>query len=178
MHTLSWVRPVLRAGDRVLDLGCGEGFVLAELAREHEVVGVDIVDLRATALPRFALYDGIHVPFPDASFDVVLITFVLHHVPDDLKPALVREARRVTRRDLVVLEDTPRTLLDRLACRAHGQAHRRKIGSTAEFGFYDQARWERFFADLGLRVVRSVAMPRFERDWKRPWARSCFVLSR
>jgi SAM-dependent methyltransferase len=162
----------------VLDVGCGEGYVLAELAAAHEVMGVDIVDLRATELPRFALYDGLHLPCADGSFDAVLLAFVLHHVPNDLKPALVREARRVTRRTLVVLEDTPRTFLDRLACGLHGRAYRRKVGSTAAFGFYDQARWDAFFAELGLAVVTSTALPRFERDWKRPWARSCFVLEK
>jgi ubiquinone/menaquinone biosynthesis C-methylase UbiE len=176
MHTLSCVRPALRPGDAVLDIGCGEGFVLAELAAEHQVMGIDVVDLRATSLPRFARYDGLHVPCPDRSFDVALLTFVLHHVPNELKPVLVREVARVTRRAIVVLEDTPRTLLDRLAATLHGRAFQRKVGSTAAFGFYDQGRWERFFADAGLRVAVSTRLSRLERDWKRPWARSCFVL--
>jgi SAM-dependent methyltransferase len=176
MHTLSCVRPALRRGDAVLDIGCGEGFVLAELADDHDVMGVDVVDLRATALPRFAVYDGLRVPCPDQSFDVVLLAFVLHHVPNDRKATLVREACRVARRTIVVLEDTPRTFLDRLACALHGRAFRRKVGSTASFGFYDQARWESFFVAAGLRVAASTALPRFGRDWKRPWARTCFVL--
>src|SRR5947207_10939845 len=83
MHTLSFVRPVLRAGDSVLDIGCGDGWVLAELAEQHEVMGVDIVDLRKVELPEFALYDGVSVPCADASFDIVLLTFVLHHVPNE-----------------------------------------------------------------------------------------------
>jgi len=176
MSTLAFIRPVLRPGDRVLDIGCGEGFVLAELASAHEVTGVDIADHRATRLPRFALYDGLRLPFADGSYDVSLLAFVLHHVPNDLKPVLVREARRVSRRAIVVLEDTPRTLLDRIACHLHGRAYRRKVGSTAGFGFYDPARWEAFFAQLELRVVTSTAFSRFRRDWRRPWARTCFVL--
>jgi ubiquinone/menaquinone biosynthesis C-methylase UbiE len=176
LHTLTWVRPVLRPGDTVLDIGCGAGYVLAELADEHPVMGVDIVNLLRVPLPRFALFDGLHLPGADRAFDVVLLTFVLHHVPNERKVALVREAVRVARRNLVILEDTPRTLFDRIACSMHGRMHRRRIGSRASFGFYDQGRWERFFDALGLRVVSSRALPRFGRDRLRPWARSAFVL--
>jgi len=180
MHTLSFVRPALRPGDRVLDIGCGDGWVLAELATEHEVMGVDIVDLRRKELPPFGfeLYDGLQVPCADGSFDVVLLTFVLHHVPNDRKPQLVREARRVTRRNVVVLEDTPRNAIDRRACNMHGRAHRKRIGTTADFGFYDQEGWEIFFDQQGLRVTTSRALPRFGRDLIRPWARSWFVLEK
>ena len=178
MHTLSYVRPSLRPGDRVIDIGCGGGHVLAELAAEHQVKGVDIVDLRVAPLEDFALYDGEHVPAADNEFDVALLTFVLHHVPNDKKAQLVREAARVASRAIVLLEDTPRTALDRLACDLHGRSHRKRIGTTADYGFYSQPRWEEFFRELGLRVTRSEALPRWTRDLIRPWARSVFVVEK
>jgi SAM-dependent methyltransferase len=177
-HTLSFVRPVLQSGWSVVDIGCGGGHVLAELASDHEVMGVDIVDLRAVELPHFQLYDGLSVPCKDSSFDVALLTFVLHHVPNDHKAKLVQEAKRVARHCVVVLEDTPRMALDSFACWMHGHFHRRRIGSNAGFGFYGQKKWEDFFAAEGLRVARSQALPRFGRDWIRPWARSWFVLEK
>jgi len=181
LHTLSYVRPALEPGDRILDIGCGDGWVLGNLIGDgHDVMGVDIVDLRKPAVPEFAfaLYDGEKVPLPDASFDVVLLTFVLHHVPNDKKAPLVAEARRLTRRTLVVLEDTPRNLIDRWACNIHGRSHRKRIGTTADFGFYPQWEWEQFFVDRGFAVRRSEALPRFSRDVIRPWARCCFVLDK
>jgi hypothetical protein len=108
----------------------------------------------------------------------VLLTFVLHHVPNDKKVPLVREARRVTRRSVIVLEDTPRNAIDWWACNIHGRSHRKRIGSTADFGFYPQDVWEKFFADHGLTVRSSERCPRFSRDVIRPWARTAFVLDK
>jgi len=107
-----------------------------ELARRGagEVVGVDVVDVRETRALPFALYDGLTLPFPDGRFDLAILTFVLHHVPNDRKPALLREALRVARRRVVILEDTPTTAFDRFVSNRHGEAYRRKIGSDAPFG--------------------------------------------
>lgn len=78
-------------GLRVLDVGCGNGYVLFQYARNGaEVSGVD---LTATAVDlsrkRFTLggvpgtfveIDGQHLPFPDDYFDIVCSMGVLHHI--------------------------------------------------------------------------------------------------
>ena len=51
-------------------------------------------------------------------------------------------------------------------------------GSTADFGFYTQRAWEKLCPEHGLAVGRSTRVPRFERLWWRPWARSAFVLDK
>ncbi|OLV18078.1 hypothetical protein BOO71_0007291 [Deinococcus marmoris] len=56
---------------------------------------------RESGVPR-VLYDGSTLPFPDCSFDAVLLAFVLHHCPHPV--AVLREAARVSRR-VLVLED-------------------------------------------------------------------------
>lgn len=177
-HTISLLAPHLHDGDRVLDVGCGSAWVTAALAsRGHETWGIDIVDCRRAALDHFALYDGVTIDFPDASFDVVLLAFVLHHVPDDDKPRLLAEARRVCRRALLIVEDTPRTAFDRLVSRRHGEKYRRSIGSTAPFGFYTQGEWEQLFARERLELIESRRLGRFCRDWLQPYARAFFALS-
>ena len=175
-HTLSLVEPALEPGWSVLDVGTGAGFVARDLGARRPVAAVDIVDVRRAEVPDFRLWDGLTLPFDRGAFDALLFVFVLHHVPDERKAAVIAEARRVARRRILVLEDTPRMSLDWLVAELHGRRYRREIGSGAGFGFKTRPGWERWFAAQGLRVAASRPLGRLERDWYRPWARSFFVL--
>jgi ubiquinone/menaquinone biosynthesis C-methylase UbiE len=177
-HTVSLLAGYLQPGDHVLDVGCGAGHVTAAIAtRGHATIGVDIVDGRRAAIDRFALYDGRTIPFPERRFDVVVLAFVLHHVPNEVKPILVGEARRVFKRHVLVVEDTPRNGVDRWFSNRHGEKFRRSIHSTAAFGFYSQPEWEAFFAAQRFDVVESRTLSRFCRDWLQPYARAFFALT-
>ncbi len=96
----------LRAGESVLDVGCGPGFLLAEMANEvgarGRIVGIDVsADMLALATKRCAeqknisLQDAnaLSLPFADESFDVVVSTQVYEYVAD-IATAL-KEAVRV-----------------------------------------------------------------------------------
>lgn len=73
---------------RVLDVGCGIGLIHKELnCGVAELWGID-TSLRSLELAhtkarytRLVHYDGIHLPFGNASFDAVFASCVLHHVP-------------------------------------------------------------------------------------------------
>ena len=178
-HTLSLLLPHVASTDSVLDIGCGEAYVTAGLARRaRDTWGADIVDLRKAHVPHFVAYDGVTLELPDQRFDVVVLSFVLHHVPNELKPALVAEARRVCRRTLLVIEDTPRNAFDRWTSNRHGETYRKKINSTAGFGFYSQSEWEQFFLQEKFEVCESRRLSRLCRDPLQPYARSFFVLRR
>ena len=177
LHTVSLVAPHVDRGMAVLDVGCGEGYVGEELGGRgvQEVAGVDIVDLRRNKTGTFALYDGRTLPFPDDRFDLVILSFVLHHVPDELKIGLVREALRVTRAKVFILEDTPTTALDRFVSQRHGDSYRRKIDSDAPFGFLTPAEWRWLFRGMGLEP-ESYELSRFCRSVLQPFARTAFTL--
>ena len=92
----------LRSTDRVLDLAAGTGVSTEELARSGaDVVGLDISlgMLRAgkRARPGTTLIagDALALPFADATFDAVTISFGLRNVHDTT--AALREMARVTR---------------------------------------------------------------------------------
>jgi ubiquinone/menaquinone biosynthesis C-methylase UbiE len=86
--------------DRTLDLGCGEGRLARDLAAQgHDVVGVDasptMLAAAQEASPEMELHlaDAADLPFPDASFALVVAFMSLQDV-DDLAGA-VRESARV-----------------------------------------------------------------------------------
>lgn len=98
----------IRPGHRVLDIGCGTGTLAIVIKRLHpdtQVVGLD-PDPKALARARrkaarkdmamrFDQGFSDELPYPDASFDRVLSTFMFHHVPPDHKLKTIREVRRV-----------------------------------------------------------------------------------
>jgi 2-polyprenyl-3-methyl-5-hydroxy-6-metoxy-1,4-benzoquinol methylase len=101
------------AGQRVLDVGCGEGRFTAELVRAGaQAVGVDVAEeplRRARALhPQLdlRLLDGEGAwELPDAGFDVVWAGEVIEHVADTA--AWLSEVRRVLRSGGSLLASTP-----------------------------------------------------------------------
>lgn len=94
---------------KILDIGCGAGFVAMEMASKgYEVVGVDpshqsLEQARAkaasiewsqeTTSPRFVTGNALALSIPDESVDYVIMADVLEHIGD--LPAAVREAARV-----------------------------------------------------------------------------------
>ena len=90
----------LRPPARVLDLGCGSGVFTNILAkRGFSAIGVDIspamvrrAQVKYPAV-EFAVGDAEKLPFPDGSFDGVLLSGLLHHFPDP--SACLNEVRRV-----------------------------------------------------------------------------------
>ncbi len=107
VETIAMLRPQLRPGLRLLDLGCGPGqvtAVLAEAVAPGEAWGIDMepsqVELARTvsserggAHTRFEVADAAHLAFGDGSFDVVTCFDLLAYVPDAAR--VLAEARRV-----------------------------------------------------------------------------------
>jgi ubiquinone/menaquinone biosynthesis C-methylase UbiE len=99
----------LQRGETVLDVGCGSG-TLALVAkkgvgRAGRVVGIDPSREMIARARRKARKAGLSIDFqlgvieqltfPDQSFDVMLCTWMIHHVPDDLKRQGLLEIARV-----------------------------------------------------------------------------------
>jgi len=89
-----WLHEYRRfAGKRVLDVGCGNGYVLSKYAREEaEVFGVDLTQTGVELCRRRFAYLGLRshfqvanaeaLPFHSRTFDCVCSMGVLHHTPD------------------------------------------------------------------------------------------------
>ena len=108
-----------RAGNRILDVGCGTGSVELRLSRlrvpQISLIGIDRLVERAIIAERttdghnlrasFSAADACHLPFPDATFDSTFCVAVLQHVADVAEA--LREFARVTRPDGRILAVEP-----------------------------------------------------------------------
>jgi len=124
MQTIDFKRMQLRNGDRILDVGCGEGrhTIGAYLEANVTAVGVDLSenDL-ATARERatqfedkdnasksitFQACNALELPFEDNSFDKVICSEVLEHIPD--YQGVLAEINRVLKPNGLLAVSVPR----------------------------------------------------------------------
>jgi SAM-dependent methyltransferase len=111
-----------RAGNRILDVGCGEGLAEVALGRLHisqvRLVGVDLVVdkvLKASQETashnqrvKFAAADACRLPFKDGVFDSIYCVAVLQHV-NDVETAVTEFARVTAPRGRVVAVEPDNT---------------------------------------------------------------------
>ena len=150
---LTFLLDEVSAGDRVLDLGSGDGTFTAELARAGaRVVGVEVAEAalkRARAAHpeldfRLAPVDG-PLPLEDCEFDLIWASEVIEHVADTAR--WLSEVRRVLSpggRLLLTTPNHPRAAVllyglerycDPLSDHLHLYTHRSLEAVLHEFGF-------------------------------------------
>lgn len=105
LAAVSGVKP----GNRALDIGCGPGYftrILAQAAAPGgSAVGVDASEAavaqarKVTPLENCTFVNGVaeDIDAPDGTYDVVVSSLMMHHLPEDLRPRVVDEMFRVLR---------------------------------------------------------------------------------
>jgi ubiquinone/menaquinone biosynthesis C-methylase UbiE len=150
-----------KKSDCAADLACGPGALAVAFARHVRwIIGLDLTPAMLAVAQRtardanarnvaFALGNAQQIPFPDASLDLVLSSYALHHVPEAGR--VIGEMSRVLKRggragiiDIFALED-PRSaeMHDRIE-RIRDPSHTRTL-ARSEFAA--------FFGANGLRVT-------------------------
>lgn len=161
------VADLVRGAD-VLEVGCGTGLILQRLAPlARRVAGVDLsfAMLRKARerAPSVVQASALSLPFPDASFDVVVSFKVLAHVPD-IPAALAEMARVVRPGGHLALEfynrRSLRTLVKRLKPPS-GIAD--NVSDTDVYTRYDTIGEAASYLPLGVEVIRvhgiRIALP-------------------
>ena len=104
-----FIRRHVGKGKKVLDIGCGEGYVSSVLVRDNEVFGLDIAEsaigeAREKGI-KASLSNLENIPYPEKSFDVVLALDILEHLFDPV--SVLRDANRVLKDDGFLLVSVP-----------------------------------------------------------------------
>jgi ubiquinone/menaquinone biosynthesis C-methylase UbiE len=178
----SKVGPWLEPGQTLLDLGAGTGFISRWL-RDHAGVRPTLTDVvsyqnREQSLEFIRLENPFSVPVANASFDVVMLLFVFHHVDTHAdQERLLDEAVRIARSRIVVLEDTPETRLDRMFNRAWDWLLNQRHRVPTPFTFRRTEEWIQLFKERDLSIVH-VEMYRPKWPSLMTYPHSAFVLDR
>jgi len=145
---------------RLVEIGCGTGSLLGELAARAVAPALEGFDLSPAAIDiargqgltgvRFRAFDGGRVPAEDGAYDVAVLSHVLEHVPDP--GALLAEAARLASWVVVEvpLED------NRSAARPAKRAEAARIGHIQ---FFDRSAVRALCAGAGLAVRAELTDP-------------------
>ena len=116
----------LKEADTVLEVGCGEGHLIKRIQRDYphlQIAGFDISyriveqAIRAVKGVSFLQASADQMPWPDDSWDVVVVCEVMEHLSDPEKALL--ELQRVTRKGCLL--SVPREPVWRMANMARGK---------------------------------------------------------
>lgn len=107
----------LKAGDRVLDVGCGKGFLaydFTQVVPGIEVYGIDIsgyaiANAKEEVRDRLRVGSATRLPFPDRSFDLIVSINTLHNLHCYDLDAALREIERVGRRHKYICVESYRS---------------------------------------------------------------------
>jgi len=100
------ILPYIKDGDKVLDLGCGNGrlFEFIQKNRKISYTGVDsskkLISIAKKTYPKakFIVGDMLSLPFKKAEFDVIISIAALHHIPSaKLRAHAIKEMERISK---------------------------------------------------------------------------------
>jgi SAM-dependent methyltransferase len=137
----------------LLDVGCGDGTLARAITDRLPAVQSCGVEIRArphTAIP-VREFDGRSLPFPNASFDVVMLVDVLHHAEEPR--ILIAEAARVAGRVLIIKDHLADAWLSHARLRMMDWVGNIGHGVPLRYAYWSHREWRNAFQKAGLREV-------------------------
>lgn len=152
---------MLPASTTLLDVGCGDGTIsdlVSQKVSGLSVTGVEYAPRASCVIPCTG-FDGVHLPFPDKSFDGCMFVDVLHHSRDPL--SILRDASRVCRSFILIKDHLAENALDHLTLRLMDWVGNRPHGVVLPYAYLSGNQWEKLYREVGLterKVDRAVPL--------------------
>ncbi len=155
-HLVAGLRPSI---ETVLDVGCGTGVVLEQLAVKKIGTCFDGIEV-GTEYSQHAredlhihCYDGKTIPFEDKTFDLVYASHVLEHVMDER--GFLNELGRVSRKCVYI----------EVPCELHLRSSRQSLQQSLDIGHINAYTVESFALTLETSGLRVDRLKLFEHDY-------------
>ncbi len=143
---------ILPARSNVLDVGCGDGRLMARVAagsNNMQVRGVDVVSREQAHIP-VDIYNGRKLPFADNSHDAVVLIDVLHHA-SDIK-GLLMECNRVGRDCIIIKDHLVHGRFSRSILELMDRIGNRRFNVCLDCKYLSRKQWQDLFMSLGLTI--------------------------
>lgn len=103
---VNWLIEHCMGTNNILEVGCSWGYIVNKVGGHTGIdINQDNIDKARRMFPRFN-FDCADVikglPYMNRSFDIVLLTEILEHIPWDNVDSLVRESLRVARQKVII----------------------------------------------------------------------------
>lgn len=148
MLTINYKLLNFAEGDKVLDVGCGEGRHIIHACLEHNIVGVGVdLSLRDLTIARerfspFTSYnvhsqfslqqtDATRLPFADNSFDKIICSEVLEHIENYI--GVLHEIKRVLKPNGILAISVPRAWPEKICWKLSAAYHQVEGGHIRIF---------------------------------------------
>lgn len=120
---------------KILDIGCGIGYLLSWLSQETEALGWGIDSSKEAITQAKKLYPKINffcrnakkLPFDNNFFDCVLLINLIEHLNEKKQHQVLAEAKRVLKKDGILILSTPEKNSLYKKIMIHDKTHKREL---------------------------------------------------
>lgn len=137
----------------ILDVGCGDGLLdqlLLERRPDLSVRGIEVLIRKKTYRP-IETYDGKTIPFPQKSFDAVMLVDVLHHTENPME--LLTQAVGVARQCILLKDHTMNGFLAGPTLRFMDRVGNARHGVALPYNYWAYQQWMDACEKLRLKVA-------------------------
>lgn len=144
---------LIKPNSKVLDVGCGNGFMAWEFKENFncDIVCTDILDYLQVKLPFIKMHDPGKLPFLENEFDIVMLVDVLHHTNNSTQELLLKESRRVGK-SILIFETRP-TYVAKILDHILNYIHQKKM--SIPLNFKNKSYWQSILENMKFEYVKS-----------------------